>query len=90
MAGTIAGDGDGDGDGDGESIQGTLHGPDKFQHSRGISSLCASHAQRCSIVILGLLFLIFEIFNETDNVSSVYTSGRKCNFQKKGCEAPQV
>jgi len=24
-----------------------------------------------------------------DNVSSVYTSGRKCNFQKKGCEAPQ-
>ena len=70
--------------------QGTLHGPDKFQHSRGISSLCASHAQRCSIVVLGLLFLIFEIFNETDNVSSVYTSGRKCNFQKKGCEAPQV
>ena len=28
--------------------------------------------------------------NQTDNVSSVYTSGRKCNFQKKGCEAPQV
>ena len=30
------------------------------------------------------------IWKQPDNVSSVYTSGRKCNFQKKGCEAPQV
>ena len=26
----------------------------------------------------------------TDRIGSVYTSGRKCNFQKKGCEAPQL
>merc|ERR1719319_1545310 len=33
----------------------------------------------------------FEMFAEImkrDNVTSVYTSGRKCNFQNKGCHAP--
>ena len=25
-----------------------------------------------------------------DNVTSVYTSGRKCNFQNKGCDAPHL
>merc|ERR1712088_752198 len=27
---------------------------------------------------------------QKDNVSSVYTSGRKCNFQDKGCDAAQL
>ena len=26
----------------------------------------------------------------SDNVTSVYTSGRKCNFQNKGCDAPHL
>ena len=25
-----------------------------------------------------------------DNISSVYTSGRKCNFQNKGCDAAHL
>ena len=25
-----------------------------------------------------------------DNISSVYTSGRKCNFQNKGCDAEHL
>jgi len=35
----------------------------------------------------------FEMFAEImkrDNVTSVYTSGRKCNFQNKGCDAPHL
>merc|ERR1719150_1937176 len=27
---------------------------------------------------------------DRDNVSSVYTSGRKCNFQNKGCDAAHL
>ena len=26
----------------------------------------------------------------TDNISSIWTSGRKCNFQKKGCDAAHL
>ena len=26
----------------------------------------------------------------SDNISSVYTSGRKCNFQNKGCDAEHL
>ena len=26
----------------------------------------------------------------TDNVSSIYTSGRKCNFKGKGCDAEHL
>merc|ERR1711973_129032 len=35
----------------------------------------------------------YEMFAEImkrDNVTSVYTSGRKCNFQNKGCDAPHL
>jgi len=35
----------------------------------------------------------FEMFSEImkrDNVTSIYTSGRKCNFQNKGCDAPHL
>jgi len=35
----------------------------------------------------------FEMFAEImkrDNVTSIYTSGRKCNFQNKGCDAPHL
>ena len=31
------------------------------------------------------VFLICEKIS--DNISSIYTSGRKCNFQGKGCDA---
>ena len=26
----------------------------------------------------------------SDNVTSIYTSGRKCNFQNKGCDGPHL
>jgi len=35
----------------------------------------------------------YEMFSEImkrDNVTSIYTSGRKCNFQNKGCDAPHL
>merc|ERR1712001_654464 len=35
----------------------------------------------------------FEMFSEMmyyDNISSIHTSGRKCNFQNKGCDAPHL
>ena len=34
----------------------------------------------------------FKMFQEVmiaDNISSIYTSGRKCNFQGKGCDGQQ-
>ena len=27
---------------------------------------------------------------DSDNISSIYTSGRKCNFQDKGCDAEHL
>ena len=46
---------------------------------------------------LNLLFLSFNLsfhldnnVNVVDNISSIYTSGRKCNFQNKGCDADHL
>jgi hypothetical protein len=36
-----------------------------------------------------LEFKMFEEVMQQDNISSIYTSGRKCNFQGKGCEQDQ-
>ena len=35
-------------------------------------------------------FKIFEDIMAKDNVTSVYTSGRKCNFQNKGCDGAHL
>jgi hypothetical protein len=35
-------------------------------------------------------FKIFEEIMARDNVTSIYTSGRKCNFQNKGCDLPHL
>ena len=32
----------------------------------------------------------YSILPLPDNISSIYTSGRKCNFQNKGCDAPHL
>merc|ERR1711936_132358 len=32
----------------------------------------------------------FEEIMARDNVTSIYTSGRKCNFQNKGCDGPHL
>ncbi|TRY67782.1 hypothetical protein TCAL_02922 [Tigriopus californicus] len=34
-------------------------------------------------------FKMFEEVMQQDNISSIYTSGRKCNFKGKGCEQEQ-
>jgi len=33
---------------------------------------------------------LFKAIIRQDNVSSIYTSGRKCNFKGKGCDAPHL
>jgi len=35
-------------------------------------------------------FLMFEEIMRKDNVSSIWTSGRKCNFQNKGCDGAHL
>jgi len=35
-------------------------------------------------------FKMFEEIMEKDNVSSIWTSGRKCNFQNKGCDGAHL
>ena len=40
-----------------------------------------------SVVIIMILTNIIYV---TDNVSSIYTSGRKCNFKGKGCDAAHL
>merc|ERR1711902_10440 len=35
-------------------------------------------------------FKMFEEIMARDNVTSIYTSGRKCNFQNKGCDGPHL
>lgn len=35
-------------------------------------------------------FAMFREIMEKDNVSSIYTSGRKCNFQNKGCDGAHL
>jgi len=35
-------------------------------------------------------FKMFEEIMKRDNVSSIYTSGRKCNFQNKGCDGEHL
>lgn len=35
-------------------------------------------------------FAMFKEIMEKDNVSSIYTSGRKCNFQNKGCDGAHL
>merc|ERR1712223_2064919 len=35
-------------------------------------------------------FKMFEEIMARDNVTSIYTSGRKCNFQNKGCDGAHL
>jgi len=35
-------------------------------------------------------FKMFEEIMDRDNVTSIYTSGRKCNFQNKGCDGAHL
>ena len=67
-------------------LQRALHGPGQFRVSGGISSLCYHDALWSVYSVLN----ISDDFNFPDNVSSIYTSGRKCNFLNKGCDASHL
>ena len=44
---------------------------------------------RLNIIYRGIhsYTVLFYSFCTIDNITSIYTSGRKCNFQGKGCDA---
>ena len=37
-----------------------------------------------------MMMRVIMMMMHRDNISSVYTSGRKCNFQDKGCDAEHL
>ena len=49
--------------------------------------------RRCFIEVdftCGVVYEIVIFLSCSDNISSIYTSGRKCNFQNKGCDAQHL
>ena len=49
--------------------------------------------RRCFIEVdftCGVVEEIVIFLSCSDNISSIYTSGRKCNFQNKGCDAQHL